>query len=138
MRLGEFRRRRPGLRHERVHPDHGRGVDLGRLALLRRRPHLHAAPGREGRDRNYRIFESTDDWGEETESHEFAVRRFGAKLTGSGSPVLCFGFVHFTGHVAGSTGYRHIISGYSCTFGSTPPTDARIDQLVGNIAYDFE
>jgi len=87
---------------------------------------------------NYHIFESTDNWGEETESNDFAVRRFNAKLARSGTKVVCFGFVHFTGHVAGTTGYRHLISGYSCNFSSTPPTDSRIDQLVGGIAYDFE
>ena len=87
---------------------------------------------------NFRIFASTDNWGEETESHDFSVRRFDAKLTGSGASVRCFGFVHFTGHVARSTGYRHLISGYSCNFGATPPTDDRIDQLVGSIDYDFE
>jgi len=87
---------------------------------------------------NYRIFQSTDNWGDETESNDFAVRRFNAKLTGSGANVVCFGFVHFSGHVARSTGYRHLISGYSCNFGSTPPTDSRIDQLVGGIAFDFE
>ena len=87
---------------------------------------------------NYRIFESTDNWGDETESGRFTVRRFDAKLTGSGTKVLCVGFVHFTGHVANSTGYRHLISGYSCGFGGTRPTDGRIDQLVGSIDYDFE
>ena len=34
---------------------------------------------------NYDIFESTDDWGDETESSDFAVRRFNAKLAGSGA-----------------------------------------------------
>jgi len=87
---------------------------------------------------NYGIFESTDNWGDETESNDFAVRRFNAKLAGSGSQVVCFGFVHFTGHVARSTGYRHLISGYSCNFTSVPPTDSRIDKLVGSIDFDFE
>jgi len=87
---------------------------------------------------NFSIFASTDNWGEETESHDFSVRRFDAKLRGNGTEVACFGFVHFAGHVARSTGYRHLISGYSCNFGSARPTDARIDQLVGSIDYDFE
>jgi hypothetical protein len=87
---------------------------------------------------NYSIFESTDNWGDETESDDFAVRRFNAKLAGSGSQVVCFGFVHFAGHVARSTGYRHLISGYSCNFTSVPPTDSRIDKLVGSIDFDFE
>jgi len=87
---------------------------------------------------NYSIFASTDNWGDETESNDFTLRRFDAKLTGSGAKVLCVGFVHFSGHVASSTGYRHVISGYDCSFGATPPTDARMDQLVGSIGYDFE
>lgn len=87
---------------------------------------------------NYHIFESTDNWSEETESSDFSVRRFNATLAGSGTKVACFGFVHFAGHVAGATGYRHLISGYSCSFSSTPPTDARIDTLMGSIDYDFE
>ena len=87
---------------------------------------------------NFSIFASTDNWGEETESHDFAVRRFDAKLSGNGTEVACFGFVHFAGHVARSTGYRHLISGYSCNFGSSRPTDARIDQLIGSIDFDFE
>jgi hypothetical protein len=87
---------------------------------------------------NYEIFASTDHWGEEIESNDFTVRRFDAKLAGTGAPLACFGFVHFAGHVARSTGYRHVISGYSCNFGPTTPTDARIDTLVGSIAYDFE
>jgi hypothetical protein len=87
---------------------------------------------------NFSIFASTDNWGEETESHDFSVRRFDAKLTGNGTEMACFGFVHFAGHVARSTGYRHLISGYSCNFGSRPPTDSRIDQLVGSIDFDFE
>jgi hypothetical protein len=87
---------------------------------------------------NFSIFASTDNWGDETESNDFAVRRFNAKLAGSGSKVVCFGFVHYAGHVARSTGYRHIISGYACNFTSTPPTDSRIDELVGSIDYGFE
>lgn len=87
---------------------------------------------------HYSIFESTDNWGDETESKSFAVRQFDAKLTGSGTKVVCFGFVHFTGHFAGTTGYRHLISGYACNFSSTPPTSSRIDELVGSIDYDFE
>ena len=85
---------------------------------------------------NYHIFQSTDNWGEETESRDFAVRRFNAALD-SGAKLACFGFVHFSGHVAGATGYRHLISGYACDFSTTPPTDARIDKLVGSIDYDF-
>ena len=69
---------------------------------------------------------------------DFSVRRFNAKLAGSGAKVACFGFVHFTGHFAGTTGYRHLISGFSCNFSPTPPTDARIDVLMGSIADDFE
>lgn len=87
---------------------------------------------------NYDAFESADNWGDETESNDFAVRRFNAKLAGSGAEVVCFGFVHFSGHFAGTTGYRHIISGFSCNFSATPPTDARIDELVGSIDYGFE
>ncbi len=87
---------------------------------------------------NYDAFESTDNWGDETESSDFAVRRFNAKLAESGAKVVCFGFVHFAGHVAGATGYRHLISGFSCNFSPTPPTDARIDELVGSIDYGFE
>jgi len=87
---------------------------------------------------NYRIFESTDNWGDETESGRFTLRRFDATLKGSGTKVRCIGFVHFTGHVANTTGYRHLIGGYSCSFGPTPPADSRIDALVSGIDYDFE
>jgi hypothetical protein len=87
---------------------------------------------------NYEIFTSTDSWGDETESNDFAVRRFNAKLAGSGAKVVCFGFVHFAGHVASTTGYRHLISGYFCNFSSMPPTDSWIDKLVGSIDYGFE
>jgi hypothetical protein len=87
---------------------------------------------------NYSIFQSTDNWGDETESGRFTTRSFDGKLSGSGAKVLCVGFVHFTGHVANTTGYRHLISGFSCSFGGARPTDGRIDDLVGSIDYDFE
>jgi hypothetical protein len=86
---------------------------------------------------NYRAFDTTDGWGDETESGEFAVRRFEAGLAGSGARAACFGFTRFSGHVARTTGYRHHLSGFYCDLAGSPPTDGRIDEMMNSVKYDF-
>jgi hypothetical protein len=85
---------------------------------------------------NFRGFDSVDDWGEERESGDFTVRPFRARMS-SGSGMACFGFSLYSGHVARTTGYRHHIGGFYCDFGGLPVTDARIDEVVGSIEYNF-
>ncbi len=84
---------------------------------------------------NHPVFETTDGWGDETNRGAFTVRRFDARL--AGMQAACFGFTRFSGHVAGTTGYRHLISGYYCDFAGLPPTDALIDDMMGRVGYDF-
>lgn len=86
---------------------------------------------------NYRAFDTTDGWGKETESGEFAVRRFDASLAGSGARAACFGFTRYSGHVSRTTGYRHHLSGFYCDLAGSPPTDHRIDEMMGSVKYDF-
>jgi hypothetical protein len=85
---------------------------------------------------NYPVFEATDGWGDEVKRGAFTIRRFEAKLAG-GLEAACFGFTRFSGHVAGTTGYRHLISGYYCDFAGSPPTEARIDDILSRVRYDF-
>lgn len=86
--------------------------------------------------RNSRAFASIDDWGEEAESGEFSVRRFNGKFS-DGARTACFGFARYSGHVARTTGYRHLINGFYCDIDESPPSDSRIGEVLGSLEYSF-
>jgi hypothetical protein len=86
--------------------------------------------------RNWRAFASIDDWGDEMESGEFSVRRFNGKFS-DGARTACFGFARYSGHVARTTGYRHLINGFYCDIDEVPPTDSRIGEVLGSLEYSF-
>jgi hypothetical protein len=85
----------------------------------------------------FRGLDDVGDWGEEGESGDFTVRRFRAKLSGSGGTMACFGFSLYAGHFARTSGYRHHLGGFYCDFDGTEITDGRIAELVGSIEYSF-
>jgi len=82
-------------------------------------------------------FDSIDEWGEERDSGDFAVRRFSAKSAGARSDMACFGFSLYAGHVPHTTGYRHHIAGFYCDIAGVAVTDGRIDELLDAIEYSF-
>jgi hypothetical protein len=84
------------------------------------------------------FFEKTEAWGDETESLDFDVRRFDAKIRGDDHRLTCFGFSRYSGHVANSGGYRHHIDGFYCDLVARDIAADRIDELMGSIKYDFE
>lgn len=86
--------------------------------------------------RNSRAFASIDEWGDEAESGEFYVRRFNGKFF-DGARTACFGFARYSGHVARTTGYRHLIRGFYCDIDEVAPTDGRISEVLGSLEYSF-
>lgn len=82
-------------------------------------------------------FSTFGSWGEETKSGDFDVRRFDAKLADGGQQAACFGFSRYSGHVAGTTGYRHHIAGFYCDLAGQAPSDARVAELMNSLEYDF-
>lgn len=82
-------------------------------------------------------FSATSDWGEERKIGDFSVNRFNARLAEADLDVACVGYSLYSGHVARTTGCRHHIAGFYCDLAGRPPTDARIDELLANIDYDF-
>jgi hypothetical protein len=63
----------------------------------------------------------------------YAVARFFGQF--DSVQVPCFAFSRFGGHVAGTQGYRHMVSGVYCEdiASSQPVSDARIQEMIGKI-----
>ena len=72
-------------------------------------------------------------------SNGFTVRTFFGKLKSVSETVPCFVFSRYAGHVANSTGFRHMIGGVYCEVvpSDEPVTAARIDQMMGKIRGDM-
>jgi len=84
-------------------------------------------------------FSKTGQWATGPGGDRFMVMKFAGSLTNSPSlPLECFGFSRFTGHVAHSTGYRHIIFGFYCAAQPGAVPDAEVRRLLGDLTYDFE
>ena len=84
-------------------------------------------------------FGKSENWSAAPGGKGFAVMRFTGWLKDSPNLRLsCFGFVHFSGHVDRSTGYRHRVSGFYCANQDTEITDAETRRLIGNLKLHFE
>jgi hypothetical protein len=75
--------------------------------------------------------------GEPFEIEDFDVIRYRQTMNGVETPAACFIFMQYAGHVAQSTGYRHVVYGNYCDLAGKEPDDARIGQLLGAIDADF-
>ncbi len=81
-----------------------------------------------------------DSWSALTSvSNGFTVRTFFGKLKSLSDKVPCFAFARYTGHVAHTTGFRHMVGGIYCEVvpSDEPVTAARIDQMTGKIRGDM-
>jgi len=78
-------------------------------------------------------------WSGNTESNGFTVTKFFGKFDFASEQVPCFAFTRFAGHVAHTTGYRHMVGGFYCEFvpSDQPVTDARVDQMTAKIKADM-
>ncbi|MGH6960044.1 MAG: hypothetical protein ACREE7_06145, partial [Dongiaceae bacterium] len=85
------------------------------------------------------VFEKTEAWSDPFQRRRFQVGRFtGHFETIPGGGVACFTFARYAGHVASTTGYRHVLHGFYCDFlGTAEVADARIDALMDAIKADF-
>jgi hypothetical protein len=72
-------------------------------------------------------------------SNGFTVRTFFGRLKSVSEKVPCFAFTRYTGHVAHTTGFRHMVGGIYCEVvpSDEPVTAARIDQMTGKIRGDM-
>lgn len=75
--------------------------------------------------------------GDPFEIENFDVVRYRETMNGMSTPAACFIFVQYAGHVAQSTGYRHVVYGNYCDLAGREADDARIGQLLGAIDADF-
>ena len=81
-----------------------------------------------------------DSWSAQPSvSNGFTVRTFFGKLKSVAEKVPCFAFARYTGHVAHTTGFRHMVGGIYCEVvpSDEPVTAARIDQMTGKIRGDM-
>jgi len=81
-----------------------------------------------------------DSWSAQASvSNGFTVRTFFGKLKSVSEKVPCFAFARYTGHVAHTTGFRHMVGGIYCEVvpSDEPVTAARIDQMTGKIRGDM-
>lgn len=78
-------------------------------------------------------------WSDTTESNGFTIAKFYGKFDFASEQVPCFAFTRFVGHVAHTTGYRHMVGGFYCEFvpSDQPVTDARVDQMTEKIKADM-
>lgn len=84
-------------------------------------------------------FATIEKWGAGPGGNGFMVARFrGALKDAKEVPLPCFGFSRFSGHVASTSGYRHIVYGFYCSTQSADVSDADIRRLVGALTFDFE
>ncbi|MFM9842134.1 MAG: hypothetical protein ACKVOI_04100 [Dongiaceae bacterium] len=85
-------------------------------------------------------FAIEDSWATTTSvSSGFTVRTFFGKLKSVPEKMPCFVFSRYAGHVAHSTGFRHMVGGVYCEVvpSDQPVTSARIDQMMGKIRGDM-
>lgn len=81
----------------------------------------------------------SDNWSTAPGGKGFAVMRFTGWLKDSPTLALsCFGFVHFSGHVDRSTGYRHRVSGFYCANQAAEIPDTETRRLIAAVKMHFE
>ena len=81
-----------------------------------------------------------DSWSDlASDSNGFTVRTFFGKLKSMSEKVPCFAFSRYSGHVAHTTGFRHMVGGLYCELvpSDEPVTAARIDQMTGKVRGDM-
>jgi hypothetical protein len=84
-------------------------------------------------------FAKIEDWAAAPGGNLFMVARFKGRLAGkSDLPLACFAFSRFTGYVAGTTGFRHILYGFYCTVLVEQVSDAEVRRLIDAIELSFE
>ena len=84
-------------------------------------------------------FAVKDSWSSSSVHNGFTVNRFFAKFDSLPDKVPCFAFTRYAGHVAHTTGFRHMVGGFYCEFvpSDEPVTDARVDQMTGKVKGDM-
>jgi hypothetical protein len=84
-------------------------------------------------------FAKVEDWTAAPGGNQFMVARFKGWLSGQPDlPLSCFGFSRFTGHVARTTGFRHIVYGFYCAAQAEQVSDADVRRLIDAVKFDFE
>ncbi len=78
-------------------------------------------------------------WSGTSVSNGYSIAKFFSLLDGETEKVPCFAYSRYSGHVAGSGGYRHMVAGFYCEFvpSDSPVSEARIDQMTGKIKADM-
>jgi hypothetical protein len=84
-------------------------------------------------------FAKIENWAAAPGGNQFAVARFKGWLTGKPDmPLGCFAFSRFSGHVASSSGYRHIVYGFYCSALDDQVSDTDVRRLIDAIKFSFE
>jgi len=84
-------------------------------------------------------FAKTENWAAAPGGNQFIVTRFRGWLAEQPAlPLSCFGFSRFTGHVARSTGFRHIVYGFYCVLQPDEISDSDVRRLIGALKFSFE
>lgn len=78
-------------------------------------------------------------WSPTSVSNGFSVAKFFGKFEFASEQVPCFAFTRYAGHVAHTTGFRHMVGGFYCEFvpSDEPVTDARVDQMTEKVKGDM-
>jgi len=78
-------------------------------------------------------------WSSTSVSNGFSVAKFFGKFDFASEQVPCFAFTRYSGHVAHTTGFRHMVGGFYCEFvpSDEPVTDARVDQMTEKVKGDM-
>lgn len=85
------------------------------------------------------VFANIENWGAAPGGDKFMVARFRGRLKeGPDMPLPCFGFSRFSGHISGTTGYRHLLFGFYCVVQADDISDAEVRRLTGAVRFDFE
>ncbi len=83
-------------------------------------------------------FAKTDDWSDKYRRGNVELRHFTGLFESMPRSVPCFSFTRVAGHVASTTGYRHMLHGFYCDFlGTKAIADDRIDDLMDAIELAF-
>lgn len=84
-------------------------------------------------------FAKIEDWTAAPGGNQFMAARFKGQLAGQSDLTLaCFGFSRFTGHVARTSGFRHLMFGFYCTALVEEISDAEVRRLIDAIEFSFE
>ncbi len=84
-------------------------------------------------------FAKIENWAAAPGGNQFVVARFKGWLNGKPDlPLACFAFSRFTGHVARSTGFRHVVYGFYCTALAEQVSDAEVRRLISAVKFSFE